>query len=320
MRHEYARTLAYARDYRNMGLAPLPSRMDSKRPMLAKFGQYRTEPVPPEVYSEDQWLTTNVQLMTGVNTSGAFKIVVVDLDGPGAVSAWKQIAREHDFSHSGTWIVETGGGGKHIYFSLPWETNRCPTRTIWTDGQKHSAIEILGDGRLVVAPPSRHVVTGREYRWLGRHHPGVSRAPARAPAWLLAYPAAIEPTAIAPAASRSRLRKSPSLPSDSTRDRILQAIGRDEKLRLARSWGLRVVGPPDSRRDWLLCRALDREDINPSGTYFPDTGVFHDHATGQNLSFFDIGVALNVFSDWKHAVHVLNAYASSGTASEKKIS
>jgi hypothetical protein len=58
-------------------------------------------------------------------------------------------------------VVETGGGGVHVYCLAPGavRTRHCP----WG--------EIRGEGALCVLPPSVHPETGRPYRWLSRGQP-----------------------------------------------------------------------------------------------------------------------------------------------------
>ena len=53
-------------------------------------------------------------------------------------------------------VVETGGGGLHVYFLSPHPVTTAVVR--WG--------EIRGGGSLCVLPPSKHPETGRTYRWL----------------------------------------------------------------------------------------------------------------------------------------------------------
>jgi putative DNA primase/helicase len=62
-------------------------------------------------------------------------------------------------------------GRKHLYFK-PLDPARPVPRTIRVklNGVKY-AVDVLGDGGYVVAPPSIHPVTGRPYRWLNDRRP-----------------------------------------------------------------------------------------------------------------------------------------------------
>ena len=57
------------------------------------------------------------------------------------------------------WIVETGGGGRHLWY-------RVPEGVVVKNRQKINGLglDIRGEGGLVVVPPSKHY-SGNEYRW-----------------------------------------------------------------------------------------------------------------------------------------------------------
>jgi hypothetical protein len=321
MQHEYARALSAARFFRKIGLVPLPSRMDRKQPTFSEFKQFRSEPVPKVVYSEDEWKTTNLQIMTGAQTGGATKVVVIDLDGEMAPEAWKRICKAHDHKPQGIWIAETGSGGKHLYYRLPPELERCQTRLLWglydplggPKGEggwmKHMAIQLLGDGVLAVAPPSRHVSTGKEYRWIGKWSPAVFPLPAEAPRWLIDMPGLSLPIKKTVAHGESVRRDNPvprRMHPDGKgpdRDAVIAAIPPTEKLRLAQEWGLRLARNSDGRGGWVECHAIGRDDKTPSAGFDPKTGVYHDFGSATKLSFFDLAVSLGAYRSWLDALN-----------------
>ena len=71
----------------------------------------------------------------------------------------------------------TGGGGRHIYFSHPGGMVRNKVGLA-------AGIDLRGDGGCVVAPPSVHA-SGKVYTWLEGHDPEQAKL-APMPGWLLA--------------------------------------------------------------------------------------------------------------------------------------
>jgi hypothetical protein len=263
----------------------------------------------------DEWRTTNIQIITGARTSGSTKIVVVDLDSKESVHAWRRICQHHQYRADHPWIARTGSGGWHIYFRLPPEVEECRSRLLWGlwdtwgkagkgDWCKHKEVRLLGDGSLVVAPPSLHVDTGKPYYWVGngRRGPAGVPLPETAPDWLLALPAVPTPRACEPrpAARPDPVAMGPR-PAGYRFDRraILDAIHPVDKIAIARGWGLRIAAGSPNGRGFIPCHALDREDSHPSCSFNAEDGFYKDQRDGSTLSFFDLGVALGAFRDWK---------------------
>ena len=126
-----------------------------------------------------QWPDANVGLATGVGSG----VYVVDLDGPDAIAAWRELALPAG------WRSITGGGEHHVYSIA----EPLPS-THWKLGR---GIDTRGDGGYIVAPPSMHR-TGRRYRWddHGDGHP---------PSLPAAIVEALTPTAIATPAAPPRI-------------------------------------------------------------------------------------------------------------------
>jgi hypothetical protein len=315
MNHDFARALEHARFYRTLGLVPLGSRLDSKRPVDPEYAKYRTERLPTVAFTMDEWRTTNIQLITGARTSGATKIVVVDLDSKESVAAWKRICSSHDYKPNHPWIARTGGGGWHIYYRLPPEVEECRSRLLWGlwdtfgrhgkgDWCKHKEVRLLGDGSLVVAPPSFHVDSGKPYYWVGngKRGPVGVPLPETAPEWLLAMPGVQTPKT----AAEERVIPTPATAGEQAprgrrydRAAILQAVHPADKVALARGWGLRIAAGSANGRGFLPCHAIDRDDSHPSCSFHVDDGFYKDQRDGRTLSFFDLAVALGAFRDWR---------------------
>lgn len=329
--------------YRALGYNPIPARSDRKGPAVMDYGPYRDgRPVPTDWI--EGWWTPNLQLATGC----AWSLVVVDLDGAAAQAEWEDwVARRHPdpAARPVTWTVRTGGGGRHLYFTLPDWLKCFPSRRLWGRWDPelrrwapHQFIELLADRRLVIAPPSRHVETGKAYRFEPGCSPEEIAAPAPAPEWLLWMPAVVEPTGrpagsngsprwagfgeAAAAAYRRAVRPDRSAVFRGAID-VSRAIDPQAKLDLVRSWGLRLIGGLGGDDDWVTCRAVDRPDVHPSASFNTTSGYYVDHANGARLSLFDLGVALGHYPDWRTAMDDLRqrfgveTHRGAGHATEK---
>lgn len=142
-----------ATQYAQLGLSVIP--LQGKRPSLNSWKQYQQErPLLSEI---DQWyqqgLFNNVGIVCGEVSD---KLVILDLDGvagyPAFAATFPQFAD--------TYTVATGGGiGKHVYFKV--DTMPPSVKAMNTP---IGNLELCGEGRQVVAPPSVHPTTGNTYR------------------------------------------------------------------------------------------------------------------------------------------------------------
>lgn len=140
------------------------------------FGwQSRRVPTPEEL---EVWLNSplaaraNIGSLTG-RISG---IVALDIDGEGGEFLLNKYAQG---ALPNTWEYRTGGGRRLIY---AYEDG---LRSIKLSGDgEHEGLEVLGDGRQMVLPPSAHH-SGRPYQWVPGRDPwsgGVELA--RCPGWV----------------------------------------------------------------------------------------------------------------------------------------
>ena len=313
--HNRARRCAEA--YRKLGLCPLPSRMDDKRPMLSEFKQfYDGEQIPEEVYQT--WQTTNIQLITGTCSGSPMKIIVIDCDGPEAISEWEKLCETNQYQPRGHWRSSTGSGGLHLYFTAPPNVVSCGSGLLWglwdVWGGKnrigswvpHKEIRILGDRSLVVAPPSIHVTTGVRYRFHESLNPLKISRPAPAPSWLLDLPRIQAPRMTqveTPAPRPSESRCHPGSRQYRHGD-VIEAM-RGRLLDQARQWGLRTLSNSPNRAGWVPCYVPGREhpgiSNSASGSFYVPRGYLKDMTTGEVFTFFDIAVRLGVFMRWQDA-------------------
>lgn len=310
MTDDVDRAQKVARYYRQIGLAPLPSKNDEKRPDLFEFASLQSEPLSEERMS--CWRTKNIQLMCGARTYGRRKVIVIDLDGYQAEIVWEEMVRVKG-GHEKTWEVRTGSGGRHVYFEIKganlapfksgliwgiWDTWGENGRGGW---QHHKAIQVLGDGLLAVAPPSIHVVTGKRYGFIDGHCPKTILFPAPVPGWLTEMPRLGTPR-FAHEERKPILQAKKRIAGCSrlNRSEVLAMI--DDKAALAESWGLRIASRKPNMNGWMSCHAVGREDRTPSASFSADNGTYHDCRDAESVSLFDLGVMLGQFATWQDAM------------------
>ena len=291
--------LAHARLYRKLGYNVLPSRHDEKRPMV-KFAHLWEEMAPAEWFS-DQWFfdTGCLQIMTGRH----WRLAVIDLDGQEAVDAWPDLRPLRAPSPPRTWESTSGGGGRHLWFTIP--SSMCidpmPKRLLWKGEGKHQAVEFLCDKSLVMAPPSIHPKTGRVYRFRAGHSPRDMSRPAYLPRWVIDLPSieVPKPQPVAPSRPISgppRKVLSGPLPNWTTRQEVLASV--HDKAALAASWGLRFAARPCESNGWVSVHDFNREDHDPSARFHPEMGRFWRPGE-RTIGLFDLGVELGVYADWR---------------------
>ncbi len=166
-----SRVLQAAKEYAALGLPVFSLAYREKRPDSRSGWQERATTDPNMVdraFSHDR--PENLGIATG---RGIVFVLDVDQD-KGGFESLKRLEDEHGPLPETT-VVQTGGGGRHYYFRVPPGTSVGNAVRVWP------GLDIRGDGGLVVAPPSVHPDTGREYEWLKHPTHGI----AQPPAWLL---------------------------------------------------------------------------------------------------------------------------------------
>ncbi len=145
--------LSAALGYAALGLSVIP--LDGKRPSLTSWTFYQHEAASSETIQG--WNSAgqlhNIGIVCG-KVSG--NLAVLDLDGaagyPAFAATFPALVE--------TYTVASGGGvGKHVYFyadTLPPSIKAMNTPI--------GNLELCGEGRQVVAPPSIHSTTGKMYR------------------------------------------------------------------------------------------------------------------------------------------------------------
>jgi predicted transcriptional regulator len=147
------KTVSAALAYAALGLSIIP--LEGKRPALTSWTEYQQKPASTKMIQvwNSGGLLKNIGIVCG-KVSG--NLLVLDLDGaagyPAFAATFPALAQ--------TYTVASGGGvGKHVYFYV----EQLPP-SVKAMGTPIGNLELCGEGRQVVAPPSIHPTTGQPYR------------------------------------------------------------------------------------------------------------------------------------------------------------
>jgi hypothetical protein len=164
---------AAAMDYLARGWSVLPIRPRDKRPLIAWESLQNSRPSASQAADWfRRWPDANVGIVTGEISN----LIVVDIDPEHGGDVSLERLQRRFGALPITVEAETGGGGRHLYFSHPGIA--CRNRVGLAQG-----LDLRGDGGYVVAPPSMHP-SGRRYMWARGHSP-TELTPAALPRWLL---------------------------------------------------------------------------------------------------------------------------------------
>jgi hypothetical protein len=142
--------------YVGLGWPVVPLKERSKEPAIKDWPN-KAFSTPQEV--KEYWSKhpdAGVGILTGPNSG----LLVIDIDPRnGGEDTWD--AMRESFDWVDTAVVQTGGGGRHIYYRWPEDLDGARLPKSLGPG-----VDIQGEGRFVVAPPSVHP-DGGEYVWEG---------------------------------------------------------------------------------------------------------------------------------------------------------
>lgn len=151
-----------ATEYVSLGFSILP--LEGKKPVEKKWpAKGRRDPdAVAEAFRHRP--DANVGILTG-------DLVVLDIDVKNdGFTSLEQLQAEIG-PLPPTACVETGGGGRHYYFRPPnGRRVRCSQGIL-------PGLDVRGNAGLVVAPPSIHPTTGREYKWIRHLRQGIAEIP-----------------------------------------------------------------------------------------------------------------------------------------------
>lgn len=129
----------------------------------------------PTVKEAQGWIDYDSSINLGFLCGSPSRVICIDIDSP---EAW-QIYQE-TFKPEVTWEFATGNGVRFIY-GMPLDMESFTSLNLDIEGGFR--IEILGDGKQTVAPPSEHP-NGKVYEWKRESSPEVIDL-VPAPSWLV---------------------------------------------------------------------------------------------------------------------------------------
>ena len=161
-------------DYAARGWRVLPLKPRDKAPLgeLVSHG-WKDATTDPDTIA--RWWARYPDANVGI-ACGASGLLVLDIDPRNGGDDSLRDLEEQRGPLPNTVRCLTGGGGVHYYF-------RRPVDAPVGDATPWPGIEIKAEG-YVVAPPSIHPDTGREYAWDATAHPD-DMTPVEAPTWIV---------------------------------------------------------------------------------------------------------------------------------------
>lgn len=123
----------------------LPSSKDHKRPLTGRGGFHNATTDKAQI---EAWWRRHPDALIGIPTGTATGIAVLDLDKKKDKDGYAAVPNWRDLSPA---IVQTGGGGAHLYF----KTDGAIRSTTGANG-----VDVRGEGGYVIVPPSAG------YSWL----------------------------------------------------------------------------------------------------------------------------------------------------------
>lgn len=162
--------LEYRNDY---SFSIIPINPKTKKPLVNTWEPYQTnKPSPEQVKSWwNKWSNAGIGIVTGPISN----LLVLDVDKE---KGWEYVTQTKRLGPEPPPIVETGGGGRHVYYKFPKNKNITIGARI---GKEKYGLDFRGKGGYVIAPPSKHP-SGNRYDWEKSLE---DYEPIKPPGWLL---------------------------------------------------------------------------------------------------------------------------------------
>lgn len=150
-----------ALEYASKGWSVIPI-SKNKQPLIKWKTATREELTNPDNIKKwwKQYPAANVAIVTG-ERSGGLVVIDLDIDDQKGIDGQKSLEdwcdQNYMFCLDSSATVETGRGGKHLYFQSDYKYHN---QVGCLEG-----VDIRGEGGCVVAPPSVHGTTNRTYTW-----------------------------------------------------------------------------------------------------------------------------------------------------------
>ncbi len=142
--------LAIALWYAQLGFRVIPLKERAKEPLIADWPNKATTDEATIRGWWAKWPAANIGIATGRYRDGYF--CVLDFDPRNGGDWYADVGPD---VLPPTWVVHTGGGGRHYYYKTP---------KLLRSAKLGAGVDLKGDGGYVVAPPSVHP-NGEKYGW-----------------------------------------------------------------------------------------------------------------------------------------------------------
>ncbi len=154
---------SHARHYFDKGFSVLPVKRESKRPVIKSWSKFCKQLPTPE--EQNQWIRNHATCGISVCCGQQSKLTALDLDldinDPVQNEIYDSI--KHLLPDS---PVKRKGKKGHIAF-FKWNGEKSISLKISKNSKELTALEVFGDGKQVILPPSIHPETRKPYNWIG---------------------------------------------------------------------------------------------------------------------------------------------------------
>lgn len=155
-------SLDWALAYAAVGIKVIPIKPNSKHPRIPKWQEVATT----DNTQITDWFNGTEQgigLALGPQPNGD-NLFAIDIDTHGAngYDTLRELVEQHG-PLPVTWTQHTGGGGQHLIYRAPADTDIRNQQAL--GNRLGDGIDIRGRGGQIVAAPSIHPETGNQYQW-----------------------------------------------------------------------------------------------------------------------------------------------------------
>jgi hypothetical protein len=162
--------------YAGLGLPAFPVSPRTKRPQVKGWQRKATDDGPKMYRYFAHFPDCNVGLLLGRAIRPKAYVFALDVDPRHqGEESLRRLLKDRRIRLPRTATAQTGGGGWHVLMTSPFSVKSKPNAF----GPEYPGIDLKGVGGYIVAAPSLHPATGRQYQWLRHPCQGIAKAPNR---------------------------------------------------------------------------------------------------------------------------------------------